>query len=133
MALPDRSALALAIDEYVVKQSSKKATHSPVKEADVEARVVANVKRLGGIAYKFTSPARRSVPDRLCILPVADEHKEIVSRYVRFVEAKRPGEVATASQQREHERLRALGFSVLVIDTKQIADTEFSKTTNLFE
>jgi len=38
-------------------------------ERVIEAYLVQKVKELGGIAYKFTSPQRRSVPDRLCLFP----------------------------------------------------------------
>lgn len=101
-----------------------------LKEVDIEVRISDRVKALGGIPFKFTSPSRRSVPDRLCLLPVPEHHRAIVRQYVRFVEAKKPGAVATASQHREHERLRALGFYVIVIDTKPGADAEFSNLFN---
>jgi hypothetical protein len=68
---------------------------------------------LKGIAYKFTSPSRRSVPDRLCLLPGG---KAI------FVELKAPGKKPTEGQLREHKRLRALGFQVDVIDSKEGVD-----------
>lgn len=81
-------------------------------EKTVEAALVDRAKALGGIAYKFTSPGRRSVPDRLVLLP---------GGVVRFVELKRPGEEPTPAQLREHCRLRALGFVVEVIDNKDDA------------
>ena len=40
-------------------------------EKDIEAAFVKRVKSLGGTAEKFTSPNRRSVPDRLVTLPGA--------------------------------------------------------------
>lgn len=87
-------------------------------EKQVEEHLTRRVTAAGGIPYKFTSPARRAVPDRLCLLPVAPEHQEIVARYVRFVEAKRPGGKPTAPQLREHARLRALGYFVTTVDSK---------------
>lgn len=36
-------------------------------EKHIEAHLVKRVKEHGGIAYKFTSPQRRSVPDRLVL------------------------------------------------------------------
>lgn len=89
-----------------------------IREADVEANHAAGVKRDGGISYKFTSPARRSVPDRLDLRPIPPEHRNIVARYVQFTECKRPGEKPTPAQQREHEMLRLLGFQVNVVDQK---------------
>ena len=88
-------------------------------EKDVEAHLRDKVHDADGIAFKFTSPARRSVPDRLVLMPItSEEHREIVGRYVRFVELKAPGKKPTDAQLREHARLRALGFKVHVIDNK---------------
>lgn len=68
--------------------------------------------KLGGIAYKFTSPGRRSVPDRLCVV-----HNEVF-----FVECKATGEVATPAQLREHTKLKALGQWVYVVSSKYAVD-----------
>jgi hypothetical protein len=38
-------------------------------EKQVEAYLVKRVKALGGVAYKFTSPAHRGVADRIVCLP----------------------------------------------------------------
>ena len=38
-------------------------------ERDIEKKLVKGVAAAGGIAYKFTSPARRGVADRLVVLP----------------------------------------------------------------
>ena len=38
-------------------------------EKNIEAHLVKRVKALGGVAYKFTSPARRGVADRVVCLP----------------------------------------------------------------
>jgi hypothetical protein len=40
-----------------------------VKESTIEKHLVAQVKALGGMAYKFTSPAHRGVADRVVCLP----------------------------------------------------------------
>lgn len=88
-----------------------------VLEKDIEAYLVRRVKEAGGIAYKFTSPQRRSVPDRLLLLPAGR---------ICFVECKRPGAKPTPAQLREHERIRALGFTVEVVDTKDRADEVLS-------
>ncbi len=70
----------------------------------------------GGIAYKFVSPGRRGVPDRLIVFPIAPEHIEIIAKYVRFVETKAPGKKPDLHQVREHKRLRKMGFKVEIID-----------------
>jgi len=82
-------------------------------ERDIEAALVRRVKALGGMCEKFTSPGRRAVPDRIITLP---------GNVVIFVECKRPGEKPRKNQQRDHERRRALGADVRVIDSlEQVA------------
>jgi len=90
-------------------------------ERVIEAHLVERVKDAGGIAYKFTSPQRRSVPDRLVLLPEGR---------IEFVETKATGCKPTPMQVREHERLRALGFIVKVIDSKEQVDKEYPKCKN---
>lgn len=82
-----------------------------IRESTIEKHLIAEVKKAGGIAYKFLSPGRRAVPDRLILLPGG--------RAV-FVECKSPGEKPRPEQLREHERLRALGFNVVVLDSKNL-------------
>ncbi len=82
-----------------------------IRESTVENNLVKKVKAAGGIAYKFTSPGRKAVPDRLVLLP---------GGRVVFVECKAPGELPRADQVREHNRLRALGFKVVVLDSKDL-------------
>ena len=40
-----------------------------MKESAIEARLVREVKKRGGLCYKFTSPGNPGVPDRIIILP----------------------------------------------------------------
>lgn len=122
-------------------------------EKVIEAHLVKRVKEQGGIAYKFTSPQRRSVPDRLVLksvdaavtrlrqlllghgiperrinlLDLRKEAEFIVESMVHFVETKATGCKPTPMQQREHERLRALGFTVYVIDNKEEIDERYLK------
>ncbi|MBU4684719.1 VRR-NUC domain-containing protein [Cedecea davisae] len=81
------------------------------RESLIEKHLVAEVKKAGGVAFKFVSPGRRSVPDRIVLLPGG--------RLV-FVECKAPGKPPRDDQLREHERLRALGFTVVVLDSKNM-------------
>ncbi len=78
-------------------------------EKDIENALVRRVKSLGGTCEKFTSPGRRSVPDRLVTMP---------SGTIIFVELKAPGKKPTELQARDHERRRAMGCDVRVIDNK---------------
>jgi len=82
-------------------------------ERDIEKALVNKVKQLGGTAEKFTSPNRRSVPDRICLLP---------GNRIIFVECKRPGAKPTEAQKRDHERRRALGCDVRVIDDMSLVE-----------
>ena len=40
-----------------------------MKESTIEARLAREVKKRGGLCYKFTSPGNPGVPDRIVILP----------------------------------------------------------------
>ena len=81
-------------------------------ERDVEKALVKRVTELGGMCEKFTSPAKRSVPDRLVTLPCGT---------IIFVELKAPKKKPTEAQQRDHEKRRALGCDVRVIDNVEDA------------
>lgn len=80
-------------------------------EKQIEASVCTYAKERGCLVYKFTSPQRAAVPDRLFIAPRGK---------VFFCEFKRTGLKPTPAQEREHMRLRGHGVSVWVIDN--IAD-----------
>lgn len=71
------------------------------------------VKALGGTCEKFTSPGRRSAPDRLITLP---------GGRVIFAECKSPGKKPTELQAKDHARRRALGCEVYVIDSLEAVD-----------
>lgn len=79
-----------------------------MRESDIEHYLGLRVKGMGGISYKFVSPGRVGVPDRIVVLPGA--------RLV-FVELKASGKLPSAHQLREHARLVALGQRVEVIDS----------------
>lgn len=76
-------------------------------EKQIETKVCDYAKEKGLLVYKFTSPARAAVPDRMFILP---------SGQVFFVEFKRAGQKPTAPQEREHRRLRGHKVNVFVVD-----------------
>lgn len=83
-------------------------------ERDIESHFVNQVKlKLKGSAQKFSSPNKRSVPDRIVILP---------GGRIVFVELKATGKRPTQAQEREHARLRKLDAEVYVIDHKAGTD-----------
>ena len=87
-----------------------------MSESSIEYKHCKRVKDQGGTSYKFVSPNRRGVPDRLDLFPILPEHREIVAKYVTFTEIKDTGEKPRPEQIREHNRLRELGFNVEVVD-----------------
>lgn len=83
-------------------------------EKSTEKYLRDEIKKMGGKAYKFVSPGNVGVPDRLVCLPGG--------RAV-FVELKSEGMHSTATQKRQQEKLRDLGFEVYAdIDTRENVD-----------
>ena len=76
-------------------------------EKVIEAAVCKYAQSKGFLTYKFTSPARSAVPDRLFIAPGGQ---------CMFIEFKRLGQKPTPAQQREHDRIRGNGVRVYIID-----------------
>jgi hypothetical protein len=76
-------------------------------EKQIEHAVCEYARARDVLAYKFTSPNRMAVPDRLFILP---------SGKMFFCEFKRTGAKPTEAQEREHLRLRQHNVNVFVID-----------------
>jgi hypothetical protein len=79
-----------------------------VLEKEIEAAVCRYARSLRFLYYKFTSPSRSFVPDRIFIAP---------GGRMLFVEFKQLGKKPTPMQAREHERLREQGCTVYVIDS----------------
>lgn len=79
-----------------------------MREKTIEQYLVSEVEKLDGIAYKFKSPQRRSVPDRLCAFP---------DGVLAFVEVKATGEEPTEAQYREMNRLSERGHWVLWVQS----------------
>lgn len=77
-------------------------------ERRIESATTQAVERAGGWAPKWVSPGNPGVPDRIVLLP---------GGRVVFVELKAPGKRPTPLQAKIHDRLRALGFEVRVIDS----------------
>jgi hypothetical protein len=90
-------------------------------EKDIESKVCEHAKKLGILCYKFTSPSRRSVPDRIFFLP---------DGRVFLIEFKRAGQHPTPAQAVEIEKLKQQQMSVYVVDNveggKRIVGIEFN-------
>lgn len=76
-----------------------------LSEKQIEQKLVAEVRRRGGMALKFVSPSYSGMPDRLILLPDGK---------VAFVEVKAPGKKPRSLQVKRHATLRKLGFQVFV-------------------
>ena len=77
-------------------------------EKDVERRLVELVKINNGMCIKLLCDQLTGLPDRMCLFP---GHKII------FVELKTTGRKPKRIQVYMHNKLKALGFRVEVIDT----------------
>ncbi len=75
-------------------------------EKQIETKVCDYAKECGVGVYKFTSPARAAVPDRMFIY----------KGRVFFIEFKREGQKPTPAQEREHNRMRQHQINVFVVD-----------------
>ena len=78
-----------------------------MREKQLEQKLVKAVKSRDGICPKLVSPGMDGMPDRMVLLPEAK---------IGFVEVKAPGQKPRPLQVRRHEQLKALGFTVSVLD-----------------
>jgi hypothetical protein len=92
-----------------------------MKESRVEEVLVNAVHEGEGLCWKWSSPGRRGVPDRIVLLPIPPEHREIVAKYVRFVETKQFGKGPTKQQEHVHGLMRGRGYQVDVISSADVA------------
>jgi len=90
-----------------------KSVKKKVSEKTVESYLVGEIRKIGGKAYKFSSPARRSVPDRVCVLPLG---------LIIFIECKRPGQKPTKAQAKELKDLHELGHMSVWVDSHEAVD-----------
>lgn len=77
-----------------------------MKEAEIEKILVCEVKKVGGIAYKWVSPGNSGVPDRIVIFP---------DMQPVFVELKTDKGRLTALQKAQIRKLEGLGQKVAVV------------------
>lgn len=81
-------------------------------ENDIEKYLVRQIKSIGALCYKFTSPGTRGVPDRI-----------IVYRgNVFFAELKRPGGKPRKDQLKVMEKFNDQTMPIFVIDSKEKVD-----------
>ena len=89
-----------------------------MKESSIESTVCKHAQKLGLLQYKFTSPGRAGVPDRLLIAPDGT---------VFMIEFKTPTGRLSPLQINEHRRLSEHNVAVYVVDNvaegKRIVDS----------
>lgn len=91
-------------------------------EKTVEKHLRDRVIETGGLVRKLMFPGHKGAPDRLVGWSAREGRGGRSSVHV-LVELKRPkGPGAEAHQLREHTKLRAIGFDVRVIHTKEEVD-----------
>ena len=83
-----------------------------IDERDVERYLIKECEKRGWLCWKFASPGRRGVPDRIVIRPGA----------VAFVEVKRKGGRVSPLQIRRIEELTRLVIPARVVETKGEVD-----------
>lgn len=81
-----------------------------MNEKLLEKKLREEIKKLGGMALKFTSPFYTGMPDRIVLMPGAK---------TRFVELKSLGKKPKERQQVVFAELQNLDFEVWVIDSRE--------------
>lgn len=84
-----------------------------MRESKIERYLREEIKKKGGIAFKFNSAGNNGVPDRIVLLPGGQMY---------FIELKKEKEKPTALQEWQAKRIRDLGFEALTIDGKRKVD-----------
>lgn len=90
-------------------------------EKYVEKFLKDEIKKLGGLCYKFVSPGNSGVPDRIVVLP--DK--------LFFVELKTDTGRLSALQKRQIKKLRSMGQKVRVLYGKKDVEKFISNLQRL--
>lgn len=94
----------------------------PLRESDIEKRLVQRVKDVGGECRKVKWIGRPGAPDRIVMLPmqynIMNGFRQVAaSERTIWVELKAPGAKPEPHQLREHARMRKMGQRVEVVDS----------------
>ena len=84
-----------------------------MNEKLIEKKLREGVKKLGGIALKFSSQSYTGMPDRIILMPGGK---------TRFAEIKTTGKKTTPIQERNLEMLSGMGFEACVVDDQESLD-----------
>ncbi len=92
-----------------------------MREKVIEKYLKDEVKKLGGLSYKWSSPAQRGVMDRIVFL----------YGKIYFIEVKNETGKLSRLQEIMHDELRARGCNVLTVHSKEEVD-EFLTSNKCF-
>lgn len=83
------------------------------QEAKIERYLIQQIKSLGGKSFKFSSPVRKGVPDRICIMPYG---------LIFFVECKTEKGVISTLQKITFDEFTELHHPVYIVKSKEDVD-----------
>lgn len=91
-------------------------------EKEIEKKLKIGVEKKGGICYKFTSPNKDGVPDRLIL----------INGYSIFVETKAPDKKPRPLQKKQIRDIQKRGIPVYIISTIDEIDTFLNEELTYF-
>jgi hypothetical protein len=89
-----------------------------MREKQIEAALVRQVRAAGGLALKLISPGWAGIPDRLILL---------TGGRLLFVEVKAPGQKPRPLQLKRAAQLQALGFRVITVAATEAIQEVFAQ------
>ena len=92
-----------------------------MRERDIEQHLCRTVERIGGQAFKFTSPMNRGVADRVVCLPDGTTW---------FIELKAPNGKLSPLQKRFGHRMAVLKQNYAVLYSMEDVDAWFAGLSN---
>ena len=96
--------------EDIRRNIRRLACHAEESEKSIEAYLVRTVREHGGLCLKFSSHTETGYPDRLLLMP---------GGRTAWVEVKSRGKKPRRIQEIRMGGLRALGFEVYVVDSRE--------------
>ena len=88
-----------------------------MRESEIESYLVAKVREKGGEVRKVKWIGRNGAPDRLVMMKGIHNHTIWVELKAEGLAALFPHTPHERQQHREHERMRAMGQRVVVVDS----------------
>jgi hypothetical protein len=96
-----------------------------MRESKIEDLLHQRIKDLGGEHRRAKWVGRNGAPDDYIMVHPRSSPRWWQNGFVGWVECKAPKKGPRSDQAREHERMRAFGIHVLVINTPELIDFYF--------